>query len=68
MEEERTITIRNPEAKPTFRQVYALAHELAKRAEVEFPSTRGAASELIEQLRSTSEQCGTPEQREVAER
>ena len=51
MEQERAITVRNPEAKPTGRQVYALAHELAKRADVEFPRTRGAASDLIERLR-----------------
>jgi hypothetical protein len=51
MEKEQTITIRNPEGKPTGRQVYALAHELAKHADVEFPRTRGAASELIERLR-----------------
>jgi hypothetical protein len=44
-------TVHNLDAKPTPRQVYALAHELAKRAGVEFPRTRGAASELIERLR-----------------
>jgi hypothetical protein len=51
MEKEQTVTVRNPEAKPTGRQVYALAHELAMQAEIEFPRTRGAASELIERLR-----------------
>lgn len=45
------IRIREPEAKPTGRQVYALAHELAKYAGMEFPRTRGAASELLERLR-----------------
>jgi hypothetical protein len=46
--------IRHPEAKPTARQMYALAHELAKHAGIAFPSTRGAASELIERLREKS--------------
>ena len=55
METERTqATVRHPEAKPTAKQVYALAHELAKRAGEEFPSTRGVASELIERLRAES--------------
>jgi hypothetical protein len=52
MASERPVTIRHPETKPTPRQVYALAHELAKRAGVEFPRTKGAASALIERLRS----------------
>ena len=51
MEKEQGMRIREPDARPTGRQVYALAHELAKRADVEFPRTRGAASELIDQLR-----------------
>jgi hypothetical protein len=52
METERApITIRQPEAKPTGKQVYALAHELCARAGVEFPLTRGAASTLIQRLR-----------------
>jgi hypothetical protein len=54
-EQAQEIRIREPEAKPTGRQVYALAHELAKHAGVEFPRTRGAASELIERLRSSTE-------------
>jgi hypothetical protein len=52
VEKEQTITIRNPEAKPTGRQIYALAHELARHADVEFPRTRGEASLLIERLRT----------------
>jgi hypothetical protein len=52
MDKGQTITIRNPEAKPTGRQIYALAHELAKHADVEFPRTRGDASQLIERLRT----------------
>ncbi len=52
MENERTPSaVRHPEAKPTAKQVYALAHELAKRAGERFPATRGAASELIDRLR-----------------
>ena len=52
METERpSITIRHPEAKPTGKQVYALAHELCRRAGEEFPATRGAASALIQRLR-----------------
>ena len=52
METERAaITIKHPEAKPTGKQVYALAHELCARAGVEFPATRGAASALIQRLR-----------------
>ena len=46
--------IRHPDAKPTAKQMYALAHELAKHAGMRFPSTRGAASELIERLRGES--------------
>jgi hypothetical protein len=45
------ITIRQPDAKPTGKQVYALAHELCTRVGVEFPSTRGGASALIQRLR-----------------
>jgi hypothetical protein len=55
MEQEQARGVRNTDAKPTPRQVYALAHELAKRADVEFPRTRGAASELIDKLRKDSE-------------
>ena len=53
--EQAQITIRNPDAKPTFRQVYAIAHELAKRAGETFPKTKGEASELIERLRAAEE-------------
>jgi hypothetical protein len=51
VEQEQGIRVRERDAKPTGRQVYALAHELAKRADVEFPRTRGAASDLIDRLR-----------------
>jgi hypothetical protein len=50
--ERGSITMRHPEAKPTGRQVYALVHELCKRAGERFPATRAAASELIERLRA----------------
>jgi hypothetical protein len=53
METERApITMRHPDAKPTGRQIYALAHELCKRAGERFPTTRGDASELLERLRA----------------
>ncbi len=50
--ERATVTVRHPEAKPTPKQVYALAHALCRRSGETFPSTRGAASALIERLRS----------------
>jgi len=53
--ERAAITIKHPEAKPTGKQVYALAHELCARAGEEFPSTRGAASALIQRLRDEKE-------------
>ena len=37
---------------PTVRQVYALAAALCERMGEEFPDSRGAASELIERLRT----------------
>jgi hypothetical protein len=59
MEQEQrreTVAIRHPEAKPTPRQIYALAHALCVRAGEEFPGTRGAASKLIERLRTENEE------------
>jgi hypothetical protein len=53
--ERAPITIRHPEGKPTPKQVYALAHELCARAGVEFPTTRGTASALIQRLRDEKE-------------
>ena len=38
--------------KPTVRQVYALAAALCERMGEEFSESRGAASELIERLRT----------------
>jgi hypothetical protein len=61
METERgSITIRHPDAKPTGRQIYALAHELCKRAGERFPPTRGAASALLERLRAQNEREEAP--------
>jgi len=62
MDREQGIEVRERDAKPTGRQIYALAHELLKQAQLEFARTRGAASDLIERLRS-----GTPNG-EAAER
>ncbi len=45
-------TVRHADAKPTPKQVYALAHELCRREGEVFPATRGAASELIQRLRA----------------
>jgi hypothetical protein len=47
-----SVTVRHPDAKPTAKQVYALAYELCERSGEEFPSTRGGASELIQRLRA----------------
>jgi len=40
------------DARPTIRQIYALAAALCERLGEEFPETRGDASELIERLRT----------------
>ena len=48
--------VRHLEARPTPKQIYALAHELAKRVGEEFPRTRGAASDLIQRLRKQNEE------------
>jgi hypothetical protein len=45
------MSISRPEARPTTRQIYALAGELCERMGEEFPKTCGAASETIERLR-----------------
>jgi hypothetical protein len=39
------------EAKPTVRQIYALARVLCELCDEEFPQDRAAASELIERFR-----------------
>ena len=38
------------DAKPSGRQIYAIAHKLIDVAGLEWPETRGAASELLEHL------------------
>ena len=43
---------KDPEAKPTGRQVYALAAALCRHIGESFPTTRYAASELIDRLRA----------------
>ena len=44
----------DPDARPTVRQIYALAAALCDRAGEEWPESRGAASELIERVRIES--------------
>ncbi len=41
---------RNPSAKPTVKQIYAIARALCERCGEEFPPSRGEASELIRRL------------------
>ena len=43
------------ERKPTVRQVYAIARALCRQADIRWPATRRAASELIELLRAENE-------------
>ena len=44
-------TVRKLDAKPTIRQVYAIARALLKDTGEEWPQTREEASELIDRLR-----------------
>ena len=44
-------TVRKPDAKPTIRQVYAIARLLLAETGEAWPDTREEASELIERLR-----------------
>ncbi|HST26280.1 MAG TPA: hypothetical protein VLJ76_09825 [Gaiellaceae bacterium] len=46
----RERTVRRPEAKPTVRQVYAIARLLLKETDERWPQTREQASELIDRL------------------
>ena len=48
-------TIRKPDAKPTVRQVYAIARLLLAESGEAWPDTREEASELIERLRGSDE-------------
>jgi hypothetical protein len=45
-------TVRKPDAKPTIRQVYAIARLLLAETEERWPETREEASELIDRLRA----------------
>lgn len=46
----RTVTVKRTEDRPTARQIYAMAHALVDIAGLEWPETRGAASEMIQSL------------------
>lgn len=41
--------------KPTPRQIYAIARALCRQADIRWPETRAAASELIELLRAEND-------------
>jgi hypothetical protein len=47
----RERTVGRPEAKPTIRQVYAIARLLLAETDERWPETREQASELIDRLR-----------------
>jgi hypothetical protein len=51
-------TVRNPESKPTIRQVYAIARLLLAEAGEGWPANREEASELIERLRDRVDERG----------
>ena len=46
------------EAKPTVKQVYAIAAALCKESGENFPQSRGEASELIRKLRDEASESG----------
>jgi hypothetical protein len=46
------------EAKPTVKQVYAIAAPLCKESGENFPQSRDEASELIKKLRGEGEEAG----------
>jgi hypothetical protein len=50
--------MRNPEGKPTIRQVYAIARLLLAEAGEAWPETREEASELIERFRDRADEHG----------
>jgi hypothetical protein len=52
----RERTVRKLEAKPTIRQVYAIARALLKDTGEVWPQTREEASELIDRLRERDEE------------
>jgi hypothetical protein len=51
-------TVRKTDAKPTIRQVYAIARALLREAGEPWPQTREEASELIDRLREQDEERG----------
>jgi hypothetical protein len=51
----RERTVREREAKPTIRQVYAIARLLLAESDERWPDTREEASGLIERLRGNEE-------------
>jgi hypothetical protein len=52
----RERTVRRPDAKPTIRQIYAIARALLKETGEAWPRTREEASELIDRLRERDEE------------
>ena len=56
----RQRTVRKPDAKPTVRQVYAVARALMREAGEAWPQTREEASELIDRLRERDEERALP--------
>lgn len=51
-------TVRNPDGKPTVRQVYAIARLLLAEAGEGWPQNREEASELIERFRDREDEHG----------
>jgi len=51
-------TLRDPDGKPTIRQVYALARLLLAEAGEAWPETREETSELIERFRDREDERG----------
>lgn len=58
MRERPERTVRKLDAKPTIRQVYAIARALLKETGEAWPETREEASELIDRLRERDEERG----------
>ena len=48
-------SVRKTDAKPTIRQVYAIARALLRESGEAWPQTREEASELIDRLRESDE-------------
>jgi len=54
----RERTLRNPDGKPTVRQVYAIARLLLAEAGEAWPESREEASELIDRFRDREDELG----------